>query len=141
MLQECAGHDVMAAGQLGRGEELGSGILNVTKYLPFYTKGGKPQFIEGDPFITRIPLPAETEAAAESSGDTVEKTVEKTLQLLRANPRITQARLAVETGLSRRGIEWNLSELKKNKQIRRIGPDKGGHWEVLPTAAPRKDPV
>ncbi|MBM4081894.1 MAG: AAA family ATPase, partial [Planctomycetes bacterium] len=40
--------------QMGRGEELGSGILNVTKYLPFYTKGGKAQFIEGDPFVTIV---------------------------------------------------------------------------------------
>lgn len=44
---------------MGRGEELGSGILNVNKNLPFYTKGAKPQFIEGDPFVTIILPPAE----------------------------------------------------------------------------------
>jgi ATP-dependent DNA helicase RecG len=42
--------------QMGRGEELGSGVLNVSKYLPLYAKGAKPQFVEGNPFITVIPL-------------------------------------------------------------------------------------
>ena len=70
---------------------------------------------------------------------TVEKAVEKILMLLRSNPRITQTDIASETGLSRRGVEWNLRELKKNGRIRRIGPDKGGHWEVLPAPAPRKE--
>jgi ATP-dependent DNA helicase RecG len=62
---------------------------------------------------------------------TVAKTVEKILALLRSKPRLTQADLVMATGLSRRGVEWNLKELKKNGRIRRIGPDKGGAWEVL----------
>jgi hypothetical protein len=33
--------------RMGCGEEAGSGALNVTKYLPFYAKAAKPQFIEG----------------------------------------------------------------------------------------------
>ncbi len=48
--------------QMGRAEELGSGILNVTKYLPHYVTGGQAQFIEGSPFRTIIPLPPETAA-------------------------------------------------------------------------------
>ena len=62
---------------------------------------------------------------------TVEKTVEKLRQLLRSKPRITQMEIASETGLSRRGVEWNLKEMKKKGQIKRIGSDKGGHWEVV----------
>jgi ATP-dependent DNA helicase RecG len=43
--------------QLGRVDELGSGILNVNKYLPHYsTSKTPPQFIEGDVFKTIIPL-------------------------------------------------------------------------------------
>ena len=53
-----------------RGEELGSGVLNVTKYLPFYTKGGKPRFIEGDQFVTIIPLPAEVEVSEKTTQET-----------------------------------------------------------------------
>lgn len=123
----------------------GSGILNVNKYLPFYTKGGKPQFIEGDPFVTIIPLPAETEAAAESEEKSEEKSKEKNsdrlVALLRQNPAVTTEEMAAALELSRAGIEKIIRNLKKSGDIRRIGPDKGGHWEVLPTAAPRKEEV
>ena len=61
---------------------------------------------------------------------TVEKTVEVILELLKGNPQITQKQIMDKTGLSRRGVEWNLKKLKDEGQIKRIMPDKGGHWEV-----------
>ena len=42
--------------QLGWVEELGSGILNVSKYWQAYGKGGVPQFIEGVTFKIVLPL-------------------------------------------------------------------------------------
>lgn len=41
--------------QLGRVDDLGSGVLNVNKYISAYA-GGKPQFIEGPVFRIIIPL-------------------------------------------------------------------------------------
>jgi len=35
-----------------------------------------------------------------------------------------------ETGLTRRGIEWNLSKLKAKGLIERNGSPKGGYWKV-----------
>jgi hypothetical protein len=61
--------------QMGRGEELGSGVLNVSKYLPLYAKGAKAQFVEGNPFIAVIPLPAETGVTSSRKGE--EKSREK----------------------------------------------------------------
>ncbi len=58
-------------------------------------------------------------------------TVEKILSAMKGNPSITQQQLAKTTGLSRRGVEWQLNQLKAKGFIRRVGPDKGGHWEVL----------
>jgi ATP-dependent DNA helicase RecG len=63
--------------------------------------------------------------------ETVEKTVEKILKLLRENPRITQRELIKSTGLTRRGVEWNISQLKTKKIIERIGANRGGYWEIL----------
>ena len=40
-------------------------------------------------------------------------------------------RLAAELELTGKGVEWNLKELRKAGKIRRVGPDKGGHWEEL----------
>lgn len=42
--------------ELGRVDELGSGLRNVNKYLPHYSGGAKPIFIEDDIFKTVIPL-------------------------------------------------------------------------------------
>ena len=76
----------------------------------------------------------EGEGLPQSEKKTVEKTVvitvEKILTLVRDNPQITQNELMVKTGLTRRGVEWNLKKLKNMGRIHRIGPDKGGHWEV-----------
>ncbi|MDP2921212.1 MAG: ATP-binding protein [Candidatus Omnitrophota bacterium] len=62
---------------------------------------------------------------------TVEKTVEKILALIKENPGVTQQEISKKTGLTRRGIEWNLKRMKDEGLIHRIGPDKGGHWEIL----------
>jgi len=61
----------------------------------------------------------------------VEKTVEKILEAIKKNPKITQNEFVEITGLTRRGIEWNLAKLKEKGIIKRIGPAKGGHWEVI----------
>lgn len=69
---------------------------------------------------------------------TVEKTVEKTtrtvekiLKILSNTPSITVREMSEILGLSRRGVEEQIKSLKQKGVIRRIGPDKGGHWEVI----------
>jgi ATP-dependent DNA helicase RecG len=75
------------------------------------------------------------ETVEKTRGETVEKTrgetVKKIVSLLKGSPNITVRDLVQMTGLTRRGIEWNLRELKKAGRIRRVDPDKGGHWEVI----------
>lgn len=73
---------------------------------------------------------AAQEGGEKTVEETEEKTVEKIQLLIRQNPRITQQELMKKTGLSRRGVEWNLAKLKEKGLLRRIGPDKGGHWEI-----------
>ncbi len=117
--------------EIGRADELGSGVKNIFKYTPIYSKGGVPQFIEKDIFRIIIPLVPEAETlSGETTRKTMEKTVEKILSLIRENPKITMREIEESTGLSRRGVEWNIAKLKKEGKIKRVGPDKGGHWEV-----------
>ena len=119
--------------EIGRADELGSGVRNIFKYTPIYSRGGKPQLIEGDIFKIIIPLTPEGEET------TVEKTVEKTTQknalkimeLIKENPYITIKEMMKKTGLTRRGIEWNIAKLKREGKIKRVGPDRGGYWEVV----------
>ena len=59
-----------------------------------------------------------------------QKTVEKIFDLIKPDPQITQKQIMDKTGLTRRGVEWNLKKLKDDGRIKRVDPDKGGHWEV-----------
>lgn len=56
----------------------------------------------------------------------MEKTVEKILRLIRKNPEITIKELQLETGLTRRGVEYNPGKLKSVWLIIRSVADKGG---------------
>jgi ATP-dependent DNA helicase RecG len=68
--------------QLGRVEELGSGILNVNKYLAAYSPGNKPEFIEANEFKTIIPLSKDLLKAGDTVIDTVIDTVTDTVNQL-----------------------------------------------------------
>jgi ATP-dependent DNA helicase RecG len=55
----------------------------------------------------------------------------KILSVLRRNPNATRKDIVAVTGLTDDGVKWNLRKLKAAGLLRRIGPDKGGHWEVV----------
>ena len=66
-----------------------------------------------------------------TSGKTSEKTSEKIISLIKTDATITIERLAECTGVTTRSVERNLKKLQEHNKIKRVGPDKGGHWEVL----------
>ena len=61
---------------------------------------------------------------------TREKTREKILALIAEHPHITTNELAKELSITSKGVEWNLKQLRASGLVRRVGPDKGGQWEV-----------
>ena len=60
-----------------------------------------------------------------------QKTAARIVELLSGNPRLTQNGLALAIGISRQAIQKHIVNLKAAGRIRRVGPDKGGHWEVI----------
>lgn len=63
--------------QLGRVEEIGSGILNVQKYLRYYYPGSEPEFIDNDIFKAVIPIPASVKIiTTEEEYETIEDLLE-----------------------------------------------------------------
>ena len=44
---------------------------------------------------------------------------------------VSAQEMADKIGISSRAVEKNLSKLKDSNVIRRIGPDKGGRWEII----------
>jgi ATP-dependent DNA helicase RecG len=59
------------------------------------------------------------------------KTRTKMLSLISENPQITTAQLADSIGITPKGVEWQIAQLKKDGLLKRIGPAKGGRWEVV----------
>ena len=53
------------------------------------------------------------------------------LDLIRSDPRITYNELAVQTRRDRKTVQRHLKVLKEMGLVRRIGPAKGGFWEVV----------
>jgi predicted HTH transcriptional regulator len=60
-----------------------------------------------------------------------EKTPGRILSALTGHPEATIADLSVVLGVSNRTIERNLKRLQAQGHIRRVGPAKGGYWEVV----------
>jgi len=55
---------------------------------------------------------------------------EKIIRLLGENANMTTKTLSDALGISTQAVEKHLSKLKSEGIITRVGPDKGGHWEV-----------
>lgn len=56
---------------------------------------------------------------------------QKIIVAIKSNSKITISELAQITGLSQSGVKKIIRQLCEAGKIRRVGPDKGGHWEVL----------
>ena len=59
------------------------------------------------------------------------KTRDRIIELLRDNPKHTTRTLAEEIGITPKGVERHLTILKSEGILHRIGPDKGGKWQVV----------
>ena len=71
--------------------------------------------------------------------DTVKDTVKESfsknqiriLNIITENNQITAEELVEIVGINLRNIKQNISKLKHNGSLQRIGPDKGGYWKVI----------
>lgn len=80
---------------------------------------------------TRVALPVMKTGSQESSQKGSQKSSQKMLELIARNPEVTIAQMASELAISDRSIKKHLRTLKRQGLIKRVGPDRGGHWEIL----------
>lgn len=59
-----------------------------------------------------------------------EKSSEKILSLLKNKPEMSAIEIARKIGISSRAVEKQISKLRQAGRLLRIGPARGGHWEV-----------
>jgi len=71
------------------------------------------------------------EKVIEKVGEKVTENQKRILEQIAKNKCITIKRLSESVGISERKTQENIKKLKDKGLLKRIGPDKGGHWEVL----------
>ena len=59
------------------------------------------------------------------------KTEEMILEIIKVNSHISRKELAAKIGLSDSSIKRRIERLTSDGRIKRVGPDKGGYWEVI----------
>ena len=62
-----------------------------------------------------------------------ERVTEKQMIILKEiikNKFITTKQLSVVVGISERKIKENIKKLKNKEVLKRVGPDRGGYWEI-----------
>jgi predicted HTH transcriptional regulator len=79
-----------------------------------------------------VNFPFSKEIVARTAGLPEEKTPEKILAVLTDHPELSLAEVAAQIGKSASGVERAAAKLVNSGRLRRIGPAKGGHWEVSP---------
>jgi len=55
----------------------------------------------------------------------------KLLDLVKSDNKITISKIAKKLDVNEKTIKRDISKLKESGKLKRIGSDKGGHWEVV----------
>jgi ATP-dependent DNA helicase RecG len=77
-------------------------------------------------------IQGETDSKKSTTQKTIQKTAQKILDILKNDPEISRAKIAEQLGdITESGVKYHLAKMKQEGLICRVGPDKGGHWEVL----------
>lgn len=66
-----------------------------------------------------------------TGSDKPQDVVQGILNAIRQNSKISAAEIAMKVGLSSHAVEKRVKTMHENGIIRRIGPDKGGYWEII----------
>lgn len=62
-----------------------------------------------------------------------QKTPQKILELVKEDAYITTQRMADLIGIDRSNVARAIKKLQLQGILRRVGPDKGGYWEIIST--------
>jgi ATP-dependent DNA helicase RecG len=86
-------------------------------------------------FLIRLPVHSKAvseKTTQKTTQKSTQKTDQKILDVLRQNPALSRREIAEILGnITEDGVKYQLSQLKANGKIKRVGLDRGGHWEVM----------
>ena len=112
-------------------KEFGEGVDRVCRELE---ANGTPHLsFHLDDFILKITVPKVTEKVIEKAVALNEKLTENRISIIKLiieNPYISKSELSKHVGISENSISRNI-EAMRDKYLRRVGPNKGGFWEII----------
>ena len=60
-----------------------------------------------------------------------EKSSEKSLSLVKTESTLSAREIALRLSITQRAVEKQIARLRKDGRLKRVGPAKGGHWDVI----------
>jgi len=123
-------------------EKYGSGYIRIRREIKEYPTM-KFEYRElGDGFLVEIKyekqkLSSRTEAdvvdgVVDSVVDSVvDIRLNKIIELIKSDTDVSASQIAEALNISSRTVQRDIDKLKKQKRIIRVGPEKGGHWEII----------
>jgi len=97
---------------------------------PISSGKGKSSLISSPKSVTEGESSQKSSQKIAVEGESSQKSSQKIVELMLGNPKVTIAELAQSVGITDRAVKKQIEKLKTLGLIRRIGADKGGHWEV-----------
>lgn len=96
--------------------------------VPIYKEemGGMSVYIK-----RRVSNVNSNEVSQKTSQKALQKTSQKIIDMIKENPYISTLEMANTIGIDRRNIARNIKKLQEKGIVKRIGPDKGGYWEIV----------
>jgi biotin operon repressor len=123
-------------------EKMGTGIQDMVKLCVEYGLS-EPEFKITDSFVTTIyrkeklafekaggKLDVTENVIEDVTEDVTENRENLVLELIRSDSKISTTQVARQLNTTRRTIHRELAKLKEKGLLERIGPDKGGYWQI-----------
>ena len=103
--------------QMGRSEELGTGIRNVFKYSKAYSGSDQIVFLEEDIFVSKVPLSRVigTDLAGGGLNEGLNEGQQKIIQLIQANEGIKVKDISSQLNMPIDTVDRHIRILKKNE--------------------------
>ena len=123
-------------------KEFGEGFDRICREQE--ANGANAPSFRTDEFILKITVPKVAEKVAVNdervnvnvtekvnATENVTENVTENYRLIKEDPYISTTKMAEIIGVDRRNIARNIKKLQEQGVVRRVGPDKGGFWEVI----------
>lgn len=112
---------------IGFGENIGSGFPTILDSCR--QEHWEKPVLSDDTILNEVSLTLKFPVAEENVQEKTRE--EQILELLQKNNAISIRELAEQLDLTTKTIQRDLDKLKSQNLIRRVGPDKGGYWEII----------